>query len=113
ISAPFCADRSRWSMSRINFHIIAERQDFVEERIHQLLTRSARQVSAADRAGEQAIADKDFLLAGLKQHHMSRRMTGTVNHFEIQFADSINLTVAPMLVRLWRWFIIKAILAPL
>src|SRR5437899_2930902 len=44
---------------------------------------------------------------------MSRRMAGTMNHFETQLADFVNLSVAPVLIGLWRLLVIKPILGPL
>src|SRR5437773_1133812 len=64
------------------FDIVAERQDLIEQRVHQLLARAAGQISPANRAGKQTVADENLFFLRLEQHHVSRRMSGTMDHFE-------------------------------
>lgn len=69
-------------MTGVHFHVVTQRQNLFEERVHQLLSRTARQICSADGAGKQAIADKNFSFRRLKQHYVSGSMSGTMNHLK-------------------------------
>src|ERR1041384_455897 len=113
ICAAFVTDRCVWSVAGKNFNFITQRQNFVEERIHQLLGRAAGQVGSTNRSGEQTVANERLHLSGFEQNDVARCVCGTMNHSEPQFAYFIGLAVAPMFIY-FRWFvIIKAVCRPL
>src|SRR5262245_9663714 len=113
IGATFVTDGRDRSVSGIDFDVVPERQNLIEERVHQLFRRPARQVCSSDRTGEQTIAHEHLFISRLKQHNMPLRMAGTMNNYEAEFANLVDLAVTPMFVRAWRLFIIEAECFPL
>ena len=97
----------------MDFHIVTQRQDLIEERIHQLLSRAAGQICPANRSGEEAIADEHFSFSRLEQDYVAGCVTGAVNHFEFQLADFVSLAIALGLISLGRLLVIEAISRPL
>ena len=73
-------------MTGKNLHVVAERQDLVEERIHQLLSRRAGQISASNRTGKQTVAHKDFHFLRLEQNHVAGSVTRAMNDCESELA---------------------------
>ena len=76
-------------MSGINFDVIAERQQFVHDRIHQLLGRSAGQICSANRTRKEHVADKNLSFGWFKQNDVAGRVAGTMDHLKLEFADLI------------------------
>ena len=63
--------------------IIAERPELLMDRVDQRLVIAARKIGAADRAGEEHIADQGQFRRGMEKHHMPRRMAGCVQHLSL------------------------------
>src|SRR4051794_18386772 len=59
---------------------------------------AARKIRAADRAGEQHVADEGQLVRRRKKDYVSGRVTGTMAHFELAIAKTHTITVVEPLV---------------
>jgi hypothetical protein len=97
----------------VDFHIIAERDDPVHQRIHQLRARPARQIRPPDGTREETIADEDFPFRIVEEHDMAGRVSGAMQDFEAEFANVVDLLIGPVFVKGRRLFVIESEQGPL
>src|SRR3546814_15258331 len=67
-------------------HIVPQRPELLGDRIHQIRKIAARKIPAADSPLEQDIADHGELAGRVMEHDMARRVAGTVQDVDFQFA---------------------------
>lgn len=77
-----CAERRRGPVAGQKRHVVAERKELLANRMDQLRVIALREIRAADRAGEQHVADDRKTRAAMEVHDVAGRVTRAVPHLE-------------------------------
>lgn len=72
----FVSDGRFGAVPGVDLHLVAQRDDAVEDRPHDPRVVAARQVGAADRLAEERVAREEALRAGLVERHVAGRVAG-------------------------------------
>ena len=86
-------------VSANEFNLVSERKQFVANRLNKIVVIAARKISAANRAGKNHVANHSKFFITVKKYHVPRRMTGTVQHLEYEFANRDRIAVKQPSIR--------------
>src|SRR3954466_12853801 len=87
IAHPLMPDAGARAMAADKTDVVAERQQFFGDRPDQRLMAAAGRCGRAGRAVEQHVADVGEAHFLVEEYHAARRMAGTMENVEGQFAD--------------------------
>ncbi len=108
IGAALVAEGRCGTVSRDEAHVVAERPELRADRVKQRRVIPSRKIGPADRALEEHIAYERDAVGPTEEYDVPGRMTGTVEHLELGFADAHAIAVLEPAVRLKSFDLIEA-----
>src|SRR6516225_7683124 len=74
-------------------HVVAERPELAGDRVDQVLVAAAWEVGAADRAGEEYVADLGEPGLAVEEHHVAGRVAGAVVDLPFRLAEGDGIAI--------------------
>src|SRR5690606_21803338 len=76
IALTLAAEGAGGAVTRHERHLVAQWPELAGDRVEQVLVVAHREVGAADRAGEQHVADESEASRTVEEHHVAGRVAG-------------------------------------